>query len=297
MTPTSPLVSVIIPVLNDVEGLRKCLQALQQQTLSCEQYEIIVVDNGPDQAIQQCVSEFDQIRYFIQTARSSYASRNLGIEASQGSILAFTDADCLPMPTWLEKGIKCLQNTPNCGLVAGNIELFPLDPDHPNAVELFTMITDLCQEKYIKKWYFGATANVFTYRQIFDQVGVFKTTLKSGGDMEWGKRVHQAGYTAIYCTEAVIRHPTRSTWQSIKAKTLRVIGGVHDVFPPQSLRGLINNIRQDWPRGTDIKEILQNPLLKSPQDRLGVLMVVLGVKWLRSSEQVRLFWGGKSQNL
>ncbi|MGK7943934.1 MAG: glycosyltransferase family 2 protein [Microcystaceae cyanobacterium] len=294
---TSPLVSIIIPVLNDVEGLRQCLKALQCQTLSSEQYEIIVVDNGSSEAIKQCVAEFEQTRYLTQEIPGSYASRNVGIEAAKGSILAFTDADCLPVSIWLEKGIECLKNTPNAGLVAGNIELFPLDPQKPNGVELFSMITDLCQEKYIERLNFGATANVFTYRKVFDEVGLFKTTLKSGGDMEWGKRVHKAGYKTVYCAEAAIRHPTRSTWKSIKAKTLRVIGGVHDMYPPYSARALVNNIRKDWPKGEDIKNIIQDPRIKSNPDRLKVLMVVLGVKWLRSSEQVRLFFGGKSQNL
>jgi cellulose synthase/poly-beta-1,6-N-acetylglucosamine synthase-like glycosyltransferase len=40
-----------------------------------------------------------------------------GIEASKGEILCFTDADCLPPPTWIEKLVESF--TPQVGLVAG----------------------------------------------------------------------------------------------------------------------------------------------------------------------------------
>lgn len=293
----SPLVSVIIPVLNDVEGLQRCLHALAQQTLPQSQYTVIVVDNGASEAIKACVSQFPFCRYEGETVRSSYAARNTGIKASNSPIIAFTDADCLPTPTWLERGIATLQSTPNCGLVAGQIELFPQDVQTPKAVELFDMITEMRQDKFVKQWGFGATANVLTFRQIIDTVGLFNATLKSGGDMEWGTRVKRAGYAVVYDARAIVRHPTRSSWQAVKSKTIRVIGGVHDVFPPKSVIQLVKEIRDDWPQWWNLKEIYHDERLVSPTMRWKVMGVTLGVKWVRAQERIRLFFGGRSQNL
>ena len=37
---------------------------------------------------------------------SSCAARDTGVEAAAGSILAFTDADCVPQVDWLRQGVK-----------------------------------------------------------------------------------------------------------------------------------------------------------------------------------------------
>ena len=52
--------SVIIPVLNDIESLESCLEALAHQTYDSTQYEIIVVDNGSEEiaSIQSLIKKY-----------------------------------------------------------------------------------------------------------------------------------------------------------------------------------------------------------------------------------------------
>src|SRR2546428_12079879 len=42
----APLISVVIPHLNQHSGLERCLTALRGQTLPPHEFEVIVVDNG-----------------------------------------------------------------------------------------------------------------------------------------------------------------------------------------------------------------------------------------------------------
>ncbi|MEM9975984.1 MAG: glycosyltransferase, partial [Pseudomonadota bacterium] len=44
--------SVIIPVFRDTERLRKCLRCLEQQTLPADRFEIIVVNNDPEEQLR-----------------------------------------------------------------------------------------------------------------------------------------------------------------------------------------------------------------------------------------------------
>ena len=53
---STPFVSVIIPVYNDPERLKTCLQALEEQTYPKSAYEVIVVDNGSDESIEPLVA-------------------------------------------------------------------------------------------------------------------------------------------------------------------------------------------------------------------------------------------------
>ncbi|MEM6423936.1 MAG: glycosyltransferase family A protein, partial [Cyanobacteria bacterium P01_H01_bin.119] len=142
---SSPLVSVIIPVYNDAEHLALCLAALAQQTYKRSRTEIIVIDNGSDDPAltQTVVQPYDNVALAIEPTPGSYAARNRGLALAQGEVIAFTDADCIPDRNWLAEGVRLLAETPNCGLVGGNIKLFFQNPARPTMVELYESVRAL----------------------------------------------------------------------------------------------------------------------------------------------------------
>lgn len=227
-------ISIIIPVFNDLNRLEVCLAALQNQTYTHSAYEVIVVDNNSKEDIKGVVTKFSQVVYAYEAKKGSYAARNRGIEIAKGKILAFTDSDCIPAPDWLEKGVKALTSTPNCGLVAGKIQLFFSNADHPTLTEIYESFTAFQQQNYVERQHYGATANVFAYKTVFDQVGLFNPDLKSGGDREWGYRVHTTGYKQIYAEDVCVRHPARSSFSEMQAKLSRVIKGRFDSLETNS---------------------------------------------------------------
>ncbi|MDJ0594376.1 MAG: glycosyltransferase family A protein [Pleurocapsa sp. MO_226.B13] len=217
-------VSVIIPVFNDRDRLEICLTALEGQTYTKDNYEAIVVDNGSDESLENLVEKFPQAKLAYCQRPGSYAARNHGIALAKGEILAFTDADCIPQPDWLETGVKRLLDTTNCGLLAGKIELFFQNRDRPTIVELYDWATFFHQKQYIEAQKYGATANIFTYKSVFDRVGLFNSQLKSGGDKEWGQRVFAQGYNSVYAAEVCVAHPARHSFRQMYRKVARVRG-------------------------------------------------------------------------
>ena len=189
---SEPRVSVIIPVFNDPDRLKICLQALQDQTYPKAQYEVIVVDNGSDRSVEPIVAEFSQAQAAFEARRSSYAARNKGLSLAGGDVVAFTDADCIPDPDWIERGVVRLLSEPNIGLIAGNVILFFKDPDNPTGAELYELLKAFTQQKNVEEYQFSVTANLFTFRHVIDAVGQFDGTLQSNGDLEWGRRVSRA---------------------------------------------------------------------------------------------------------
>jgi GT2 family glycosyltransferase len=206
-----------------------CLQALATQTYPADAIEILVVDNGSSDEPGAVARRWPRVRLLSEPRISSFAARNRGIEASTGHVLAFTDADCSPHPSWLEKGIECLQRVPDCGLVGGRI-------DHvaPTATvrlpELYDRTFNMRQAFYVERLHFAATANMFTTRTVVDAVGGFHSELRSGGDVEWGQRVHARGYAVVYCAEACVFHTVRRSWQDLLRRERRVAGGAVGVL-------------------------------------------------------------------
>jgi glycosyltransferase involved in cell wall biosynthesis len=288
-----PFVSVIIPVFNDSERLRQCLQALERQTYAQDAYEVIVVDNNSDEDIQSVVAPFSQVRFAKESRQGSYAARNQGISLAKGEILAFTDSDCVPALDWLEQGVKVLLANPNCGLVAGKIEFFFKNPQHPTATELYDSFTFLQQEQYVKELRFGATANLFVYRQMFEKVGLFNADLKSGGDQEWGKRVFAAGYPQVYADQVRIGHPARHDLKELRRKLYRVSEGKFFInshnLPP--LNAFIKEVALDIrpPIRTVLRMLADTRIERVPQ-RFWVMLIFLSFRYERLLTKLQLYW-------
>jgi hypothetical protein len=85
------------------------------------------------------------------------------------------------------------------------------------------------QERFVREQHFGATANVFTRREVLAKVGWFDAALKSGGDREWGQRVHASGLAVVYAPDVVVLHPARRTFREYEGKIRRVVGGMRDL--------------------------------------------------------------------
>jgi glycosyltransferase involved in cell wall biosynthesis len=299
-----PFVSVIIPVLNDAKRLHRCLSALSQQTYSARQYEIIVVDNGsaPEENIADVVAQFEQTIAAFERFPSSFAARNTGIAIANGSVIAFTDADCIPAPDWIEQGVKALLQSENCGLVAGSIDLFFADPQQATPVELYESITAFPQKQLVEQQQFAATANVFTFRQVFDRVGRFDPHLKSSGDIEWGKRVAAFGYRQIYAEAVRVQHPARRSIAQLYQRTVRLAGGLYDLLNHRTqdsllrrnllyLKTLIANL---VPPVNFALNVFFNSKLEKWIHKLQVSLIMVFVRYVSASELIRLKLGGVS---
>jgi glycosyltransferase involved in cell wall biosynthesis len=224
-----PRVSVIVPTFRDSDGLLQTLKALRRQTYPADLVELIFIDNTPEFALREAQQQFQPARILHQPKPGSYAARNRGLAETSGAIIAFTDADCEPEPDWIAQGVSALGGHPSGALVAGRIEVFAADPDRPTAVELFEIAIEFGQERFVATANYGATANVFVPRPVVDRVGPFLDSLASGGDSEFGQRVHAAGFPVVYCADAVVRHPARRRLSQIFAKSRRVLGGALDL--------------------------------------------------------------------
>lgn len=304
-TPTvAPFVSVIIPVYNDAERLQSCLAALEQQTYFTNCYEVIVIDNGSDPStnILAIAAQFKHVITTQELTPGSYAARNKGLSLAKGEIIAFTDADCVPSMDWLERGVSHLLANPNCGLVAGRINVFSHNPDHVNAIELYDQVVmGFPQHEFLEKRRAAATANVFTWRRVIDHVGAFRAEMKSHGDLEWGRRVFAAGYQQLYADDACVGHPARCSFDTVYTRTVRLAGGAYDLYIRQESSSFKRNKRfiklllDDLVihLGLTLVKVLQDHSLQQRLDmKLKVLSLVVILKMVSAGEKIRLRLGG-----
>lgn len=216
-------VSIIIPVYNHWEPLAHCLEELRAQDYDGS-VEIVVVDNGSTEPAPERLPGEERIGRCRCDTPGSYAARNHGIALASGAILAFIDADCVPRPDWLRRGVAALAADPEADAAGGRVEVVAPDPGARTMIETFELWCGFPQHVYVRRGFSGA-GNLFVRRGVFARVGTFDETLLSGGDKEWGQRLTRAGGRVVYVDDAVVAHAARTTRAELRTKIARLVGG------------------------------------------------------------------------
>ncbi len=220
---SQPNVSVVVPVYNDPNGLTKTVESLLSQQYDA--FEIIIVDNNSTDDTYYVAETLrstnpESIKLFRKAdIQSSYAARNLGIEKSSGGIICFIDADMWVDDDWLESVAQTISTT-DARYMGSSVEL--VMPSDPTFCDQYNYNTGFPVETYLGKFGWTPTCCLTVQANVFDEVGLFDERLVSGGDVEFGKRVAEAGIKQHYEPSIVMYHPTRSTFDALFKKSRRI---------------------------------------------------------------------------
>ncbi len=220
-------VTVIIPTYNAADSLPLTLDALTNQDYRKANIKVIVVDDGSTDDTATLMESYPDMIYIKQVNAGSYSARNKGLRYAnkhlKTELFAFTDADCIPDTTWISNGVSDIDSE-GSGILVGRIDF--ILRDKPNATEMYDINFHMLQEYYVKILNCGATGNMFVRTSVFDQVGVFDDSLRSGGDMAFCKKAHEAEVAMSYGENAIIKHPTRHSFRELIKKRIRVLKGI-----------------------------------------------------------------------
>lgn len=286
-----PRVAVIIPVYNDATGLLKCLEGLAFQTYPGHLIEIVVIDNGSTPPLNLHDALLNaRVEHCITPG--SYAARNAGVRVATGTVLAFTDADCIPHPSWIESGVRALSAADGPHLVGGRVEI--IEPAKRTGTGLYQYACGFPQEQNIAQKGFVATANLFCLSRHFQAVGPFDERLLSGGDAEWAWRATRQGFKIVYEPEALVSTPPRISLRSAIRQARRVTAGRRHL-KEHGLTGTKSGTTKPYPTSMDaMRWILTRPQF-SWWERLRILAAAVSIKLATIIEQLRLGFGASAE--
>ena len=215
MSPGVADIAVVIPTFRRTDDVCALVRGLEKQTLAAESFEVIVVDDcSGDTTVAELEALVDQVPYRLRvlcTPRNAgpAAARNIGWQATDAPVLAFTDDDCAPDAGWLEEGLAALGAHPLAGVVQGRTCA-------PDGVSI-DGLTDWWVWRVVEgiEPEFMA-CNIFYRRATF--AGGEGRGASGGFDEEigwWGEdsaaawRVIEAGWEAAFAADAVVVHPVQ----------------------------------------------------------------------------------------
>lgn len=111
---SKPLATVVMATYNQARYLRQALDSLRAQTLSYDDFEVIVINDGATDETPEILQEYKGWIHLVEREnRGLVASCNEGLALARGRYFARLDSDDFVAPEWLECLVKALQSGPD----------------------------------------------------------------------------------------------------------------------------------------------------------------------------------------
>ena len=213
-------VSAIICTRNRAASLERTLQTTAKLDLAgLVAFELVVVDNGSSDATRSVVETFKAdapfpVRYVSELRPGLSAARNSGLTMAGGTLILFTDDDCLVPANWAQVAVDLLKREP-LQVIGGRVELH--NPAHLQVSVRTSLVGETASPLSIFGFVLGA--NMTFGRAVLDKIGLFDVRLGAGTplhaaeDTEFAYRALINGIPVRYDPAFVVRHDHRRTGQ------------------------------------------------------------------------------------
>jgi glycosyltransferase involved in cell wall biosynthesis len=204
----STSVSVIIPVYNGEQHIRRAIDSVLAQTHPAA--EIIVVDDGSTDTTRQIVQSYGTpVQTIYQENAGPGAARNAGIQAAKGEWIAFLDSDDEWLPEKLQIQVNLLQRHPDLVWATSNFLRCLCDQDYQGPDLDPAKAERLMNGKEYFENYFtsyplgcgGCTDTMIIHHSVFDAVGLFETVHFHAEDIDLWCRIAFRWPRFAYCSE------------------------------------------------------------------------------------------------
>jgi len=210
-------VSIIIPTFNGASRIGNCLDALLKQTVGRDA-EILVVNDGSTDNTADVVARYSGVRCITQLNSGPAAARNRGTLEARGTIILFTDDDCVPMSDWLTAmtepfrdpdvvGVKGIYRSRQKSLVARFVQIEYEDK--------YRLMADRPSIDFIDTYSAGFRRDRFLEMNGYDT----SFPLACAEDVELSYRMSARGWTMKFVPAAIVYHTHPDTlWRYLKKK-------------------------------------------------------------------------------
>ncbi|MGH9335366.1 MAG: glycosyltransferase family 2 protein, partial [Vicinamibacteria bacterium] len=228
MGPVSLRATVAVCSRDRTEDLQRCLDAVMR--LPDDGQDLLVVDNCPStDETHRLVARYPRARYVRENRPGLDIARNRALREARTDVVAFTDDDAAPDPSWLRVLLRNFDD-PRVLCVTGLTMPLELQTRAQEWFERHSsfsrgFVRQVFDRKLIDPLaasFVGAGANMALRRSVLDLVGPFDEALDagtptfSGGDTEMFSRILGHGYRIVYDPASLSWHRHRREWDELR---------------------------------------------------------------------------------
>jgi rhamnosyltransferase len=205
------VISVVIPVRNGGEDLRRCLEGINRQQVAGE-FEVVVMDSASDDGSAELARRLGARVEVIPVAEFNHGgTRNRGAELARGETLVFTSQDAYPADEhWLARLTAPLGDEGVAGVYGRQVPHEDARPPERYFLDFLYGPEGRVQEAAGPEQISMATtlfSNVTSAipKRVWERFP-FATDLVMTEDQEWAARVLLDGHRLVYEPDAVVHH-------------------------------------------------------------------------------------------
>lgn len=202
----APLVSVIVPMLNERHFIGPCVEGFLDQNYPADRLEILVIDGGSTDGSREVVDDLSvedpRVRLVDNPRRVAAAAANIGIAEARGEILCFLSAHGVPDPDYVPTSVRLLTELDAVG-VGGRYLHVGTEPKS-KAIGLamaspFGMASP--HRSSDERVEVDTISHPTFLRQALVDVGGYDETLLRNEDYELNYRLRANGGKLVFCPE------------------------------------------------------------------------------------------------
>jgi len=207
--------SIVIPYYKKRNYIERCLDAVLAQT--CQNFEIILVDDGSQDDIAKLISQkYPQVKLIQQDNQGVSAARNTGIANAKHEYIAFLDADDYWSAYYLEKNAEVIHKIEYCTIIGSSYSNIIGDIQNSDEKTMFSIVKDYF--KYaIRNTFFFTSATVIK-TDFFRKNEGFCTSLKYGEDLDVWWRAVLSGGSVVKIENIMVYYSLEDENQATKKK-------------------------------------------------------------------------------
>ncbi|HEY3391235.1 MAG TPA: glycosyltransferase [Lacipirellulaceae bacterium] len=201
-----PRVSVVMATYNYGQYIAQAIQSVVDQVYT--DWELVIVDDGSTDNTTEVVDRFSndpRIRYLRQENQGQPQAKNAGIRLSQGSLIAFLDADDAWLPSKLARQVALFDADAELGAAYTGMSFMDSDGRvfaHDNREMVRGHVLDVAIMRTIPPF-----SSSMIRREVLDDVGLFDETIPLAIDYELWLRVALT-YRFDYVAEPLLLYRT-----------------------------------------------------------------------------------------
>jgi GT2 family glycosyltransferase len=203
----APEVAVVVPSHDRPLRLRWLLNALEEQTLGRDRFEVVVAHDSSGPETEELLRDHPlaaagTLRHLtFEPGPGPAAKRNAAWRAATAPLVAFTDDDCRPPPEWLERLVDAAAAFPGAVIQGATLP----DPDEEHLVQAAPHVDT---QRIVPPSPWAQTCNIAYPRELLERVGGFDETfpLAAGEDTDLAIRACETGAPYVGARDAVTYH-------------------------------------------------------------------------------------------
>ena len=216
-----PAIAVVVPARDRPVRLRWLLNALEEQTLDCARFEVLVAHDSFSHEVDRVLQTHPlaargvlrSVRFAPGSVRPG-ANRNAGWQNARAPLVMFTDDDCRPSRDWLQRALAVWAEHPGAVIQGRTLP----DPDETATLRGAPWAHTVVIEPPTR-W--AETCNIGYPRALLEELDGFDEHTKIGEDTDLAMRAEELGFPIVPAPRLLVYHAVedRSLRHMIRAQS------------------------------------------------------------------------------